>query len=98
MSEELPEYKESYSIELPELKWKGPNNWREKAACRGMDTAIFFQKYKYVPTALVDLCSQCPSRLHCLEFAIRNDLPNGIYGGLNGPQRKAIKLEDIKVG
>jgi WhiB family redox-sensing transcriptional regulator len=83
-------------IVLPILKWEGRRGWKEEAACRGLSTELFFRKK---PTyALIDRCNKCPVRLECLEYAIRNDLTSGIFGGLNMQQREGMTVEDIKVG
>lgn len=92
------DYDTSILIELPQLQWAGPSGWKNKAACKGVDTSLFFQRRMLkVPKEVAKFCNACPVRLECLEFAIRNDLPNGVYGGLTKTQRKGISLEDIKV-
>lgn len=85
---------ERVMIELPLLKWEGPKDWKERAKCKGMDTRKFFQRWS--SEKLGSLCQECPVRLVCLEFAIRNELLGGLYGGLNGVQREGMTVEDIE--
>ncbi len=82
-------------IELPTLRWEGRKGWKKEAACNGMDTRLFFRKK---PTyELLERCKGCAVRLECLEYAIRNGLNNGIFGGFNAKERAEMTLEDIKV-
>lgn len=81
-------------IELPVLRWDGVPGWRSKAACRGVSTELFFRRTAH--ERIIEACNECPVNLVCLEFAIRNDLQFGIYGGKTGPERKGLTVEDIK--
>lgn len=92
--EELDDYEVSTGIELPTLKWDGPSGWRKQAACRGMDTEIFFRRR--ASYELMRLCKECKVRKTCLEFAIRNDLTSGFYGGVTRKDRKKMTVADIK--
>lgn len=94
-TEDFPQPDNPY-LALPVLKWPGPDNWQDQAKCKGMATLKFFDRWSV--DKLGHLCAECPVRLTCLEFAIRNDLPNGLYGGLNGVQRIGMTVEDIQVG
>jgi WhiB family transcriptional regulator, redox-sensing transcriptional regulator len=70
-------------------------NWRDKAACRGMETDLFFP----VGTTgcAVDqtgkakaVCAACPVRTHCLTYAIETG-QEGIWGGLAEDERRALR-------
>jgi hypothetical protein len=37
------------------------------------------------------VCAQCPVRQRCLEFAVSNRIVYGIWGGLTGPERRALQ-------
>ncbi len=37
------------------------------------------------------VCAQCPVRQQCLEFAVSNRIVYGIWGGLTGPERRALQ-------
>ena len=69
--------------------------WRDRAACRNADTALFFPgrgENKKVAAA-VAYCSSCPVRDECLTYALHfadRDLP-GIYGGTTEQQRQKLR-------
>ena len=67
------------------------SGWRLRAACRGTDPAVFFP----AGTAQLDeerakaLCSSCPVRGRCLDYAIEHHETDGIWGGLNREERRS---------
>jgi WhiB family transcriptional regulator, redox-sensing transcriptional regulator len=68
----------------------GPS-WRSAAACRWADPELFFplsesgQALEQIAEAKA-ICSRCPVRRQCLEFALRTR-PYGIWGGLTELER-----------
>lgn len=72
--------------------------WQTKAACRGPQASIFFppshferKDDKLVREAKAKgICSQCPVRPECLEYALRIREPHGIWGGLNEIERRSL--------
>jgi WhiB family redox-sensing transcriptional regulator len=72
--------------------------WQYRAACRGEDAEIFFapnyferKEEKEAREAQAKaICARCPVRPECLEYALRNREPHGIWGGLNESERKAL--------
>lgn len=72
------------------------SDWRDRAACQGMDTNLFFPE-TYKPVSLPDqrrlrlavaTCEGCPVRLECLAEAMTSPRRTfGIWGGLNENQR-----------
>lgn len=72
--------------------------WQYSAACRGEDAEMFFapnyferKEEKDVREAHAKtICARCPVRDECLEYALRNREPHGIWGGLNESERKAL--------
>ena len=65
--------------------------WRLEAACRGMDTNIFFPSKGKPANAAKVVCARCLVAAECLDFAMANDQydGDGIYGGLTPRQRRA---------
>lgn len=58
-------------------------NWREYAACNGMDTNMFFDKYEedeLVAESVRKLCSNCPVQEICLTEGMENG-EWGVWGG-----------------
>ena len=72
--------------------------WQLEAACRGADTAWFFAPNYFEKREEKDarearakrLCSQCPVREPCLEYALRTRDPHGVWGGLNELERRRL--------
>jgi WhiB family transcriptional regulator, redox-sensing transcriptional regulator len=72
--------------------------WQYQAACRGEDSELFFAPNYFEKKEEKDarearakvICARCPVRDECLEYALRNREPHGIWGGLNELERKAL--------
>ncbi len=71
-------------------------DWQAEAACAGKWTSVF-----YAPLSSEDrssrrsrearakaVCALCPVRSECLDHAIAHDERYGIWGGLNGRERR----------
>ncbi len=74
------------------------DEWRESAACRGMDTNIFFpgRGDNLTVKAAKVICARCPVRENCLgeTLTYEEDMqvyPTGIFGGLSADERVDIK-------
>lgn len=66
------------------------DDWRLSAACRGLDTSLWF------PSEAGDsasnrlakrICKTCPVQPQCLQFALDNNEPWGVWGGMSARQR-----------
>jgi WhiB family redox-sensing transcriptional regulator len=73
-------------------------DWREDAACQGMDTEMWFPagpRARGAEAGLVrqalEICGGCPVRMACLEFAVRT-VQRGIWGGMTEEQRRQSRL------
>ena len=65
--------------------------WQEAAACVSAEPKAFFP-YKGGSTAGGRrICSGCPARLACLEWALDNGEGFGVWGGLTTPNRKKLQ-------
>ena len=71
-------------------------DWRDDAACLKVDPELFFVvcdntarrlKLEAAPKAV---CRGCPVVVECLNFALDNELSDGIFGGFNEIERQAI--------
>ena len=75
--------------------------WQFAAACRGEDSSLFFAPNYFEKREEKDareakakaICGRCQVRAECLEYALRNREPHGIWGGLNEIERKAVIRE-----
>jgi WhiB family redox-sensing transcriptional regulator len=58
-------------------------SWESKAACRtdGASAALFFSEDLSEIAAAKRICATCPVMAQCLEQAIHNQEPWGVWGG-----------------
>jgi WhiB family redox-sensing transcriptional regulator len=66
-------------------------NWRDRAACRRDNTNHWFadetaRSARYAKS----VCSTCPVQTECLEYAIENDIPFGIWGAKTPRERSML--------
>jgi WhiB family transcriptional regulator, redox-sensing transcriptional regulator len=69
-------------------------SWQDRAACGGMDVLLFFgpddepQPEREIREAKAKaICTLCPVRVQCLDYALRYSIRHGIWGGLNEEER-----------
>lgn len=68
-----------------------PDDWRLDAACRDLDTAIFFPESEEAVAAAKAVCAACPVREACLEFALITRQDDGVWGGLDENERRRVR-------
>lgn len=74
-------------------------DWREDAACKGTDGALFFQpdgreSVSDQANRITDAksyCDRCPVRNQCLQTALDTGEQDGIWGGLDPDERRRLK-------
>ena len=87
----------------------GPEPWRYKAKCRGMNTDLWFpprdkEKYKKIADVSKAVCygrdgaPECPVRKECLLYAEKKEDTHGIWGGMSHRERNALKRKAAKHG
>jgi WhiB family transcriptional regulator, redox-sensing transcriptional regulator len=77
------------------MRWEGVDvSWQARAACGGLAARLFFgpdgerpQEREIREAKAVTICASCPVRARCLDYALRNSIKHGIWGGLNKEQR-----------
>ncbi|MEV6212463.1 WhiB family transcriptional regulator [Kitasatospora sp. NPDC051914] len=79
--------------------------WQYRAACRGQDTALFFhpagergEPHQDRVEAAKRVCTRCPVRGQCLEYALTADERYGIWGGLTEDERRALRARTRRRG
>ncbi len=70
--------------------------WRERAACRGARIEVFFPGRGETAGTARQVCARCPVCQQCLEFAVSNRIVYGIWGGLTGPERRALQSDWLR--
>jgi WhiB family transcriptional regulator, redox-sensing transcriptional regulator len=72
--------------------------WQVKAACRGPQAAVFFPPTSFErkdekldrERRAKAICTTCPVKRPCLEYALKIREPHGIWGGLSEGERKRL--------
>lgn len=66
--------------------------WRAKGSCRGCDATIFYPPPDddSLAAAAKEICSGCPVRKPCLEFALSTREKHGVWGGLTERERRRV--------
>lgn len=76
-------------------EWDG-SGWRGHAACRDSDPDLFFPvgttgaALEQIEAARA-VCSRCPVREECLEFALATNQEAGVWGGTSEEERRALR-------
>lgn len=85
---------------LPFLRSPDTSNaWRDLANCKEAGPVVMFDASPKGRATAKLLCSDCPSSAPCLDFAIRNNIEWGVWGGYDETERKAIRKEvSVSVG
>ena len=69
---------------------EAPPRWQTRAACRDHDPDLWFpvpgREAAYRPARRI--CHGCPVRADCLDYAQRNGLHDGMWGGLTPTERE----------
>lgn len=68
-----------------------PMDWQQDALCAQTDPEVFFPDKGGNAAVAKQVCASCPVSQQCLDYAIANDEPHGIWGGLSDRQRRAEK-------
>ena len=66
-------------------------DWKADAACRNLDTAIFFPDAEADSGPALEVCASCPVRQQCLDFALLTRQHDGVWGGATETERKRIR-------
>jgi len=64
--------------------------WMSLAACKGKDTQIFFPRGGFGAQSAARICVNCPVVNDCLEYALDNEIYNGVWGGKSERERMRI--------
>ena len=65
--------------------------WMSDALCAETAPEMFFPETGQSPAAARKLCAACDVRERCLEYALSNNLQDGIYGGLSPKERARLR-------
>lgn len=65
--------------------------WQERALCQMYDPETFFPEKGGSSRAAKQICARCEVKGECLEWAITQDVPFGVWGGLSERERRRLK-------
>jgi WhiB family redox-sensing transcriptional regulator len=71
-------------------------SWRSSASCRDTSPELFFPVGTTGPAvdqiaAAKMVCSACPSRVPCLEFALSTNQDSGVWGATSEEDRRHLR-------
>jgi hypothetical protein len=72
-----------------------PKDWLQKAYCNNKPTKDFFpgQGDTTVKKVIQENCNNCEVKQPCLNYAIKNSIRYGIWGGTSERQRRSLRRE-----
>jgi WhiB family transcriptional regulator, redox-sensing transcriptional regulator len=65
--------------------------WQSRAACRGLDPELFFPAPGESSRPARAVCTSCPVRAECAEWALFAAEHHGVWGGLTERDRRRIR-------
>lgn len=69
----------------------GPTEWKEEAACREMEPAIFFPVGVKDNSFAYETCATCPVHSECLDYALSVSSMVGIWAGTDENDRERMR-------
>lgn len=73
-------------------------DWRDLAACKGVDPELFFPERGDDTRPAKAICRGCDVRFECLEFALAGAEKFGVWGGLSERERRRIRRARTQAG
>jgi WhiB family redox-sensing transcriptional regulator len=68
-------------------------SWLDAAACRRVDSELFFPTPGRSPAAAKRVCAACPVTAHCLQLALEAGIRYGVFGGTTERERRSLLAE-----
>ncbi len=64
--------------------------WMNDGSCRNHEPEVFFPSDGVGVTIAQRICTSCPVRATCLEYALENRIDHGVWGGTSERERRRI--------
>lgn len=64
--------------------------WMARGLCAEQHPSIFFPSDGVGVEKARKICAECPMQQPCLEYALRNRIDHGVWGGTSERQRRRI--------
>ncbi len=65
-------------------------SWQKEARCNQYDPDMFFDTHVRTERRAKAICSRCEVQAKCLAFALETRIEFGVWGGLNGKERRSM--------
>lgn len=65
--------------------------WMDSALCAQTDPDMFFPENGASARPAKKICAECPVREACLEFALRTNVDDGVWGGLSITELRLLR-------
>ncbi len=70
--------------------------WQEQALCAQVGGEAFFPEQGNPAGPAKRICARCPVQVECLEYALDNNEPYGVWGGMTPEERKRAAAQRRK--
>jgi WhiB family redox-sensing transcriptional regulator len=64
--------------------------WMVEGNCREVHPSVFFPSDGVGVEVARRICEDCPVKAPCLEYALRNRIDHGVWGGASERERRRI--------
>ena len=64
--------------------------WMQRGLCRQVPPSTFFPNDGVGVEVARRICADCPVKASCLEYALRNGIDHGVWGGTSERERRRI--------
>ena len=64
--------------------------WMARGKCRETSPSTFFPSDGVGVDMARQICASCPVKAPCLEYALRNRIDHGVWGGTSERERRRI--------
>jgi WhiB family transcriptional regulator, redox-sensing transcriptional regulator len=68
------------------------DQWRTRAACRGMPVSMFYNPNPWIQRTAHTVCRGCPVQDPCLAYALSTNERHGIWSGTSYKDRRRIRV------
>jgi WhiB family redox-sensing transcriptional regulator len=65
-------------------------SWMDNGKCREIDPEVFFPSEGVGVEVARRICSDCPVKAPCLEYALYHRIQHGVWGGASERERRRI--------
>lgn len=93
-----PKYRDRLTEMMNQLRFTDIS-WQDEAACGNQGNEIFFADPSCQSSEIAQaklICKRCDVRWECLEFAVKNDIQHGIWGGFTPSERNSYQKGKIR--